>query len=86
MADGEVCGGNLPVAPRIVPRPDQDERQRILDALHLSRGSRAAAARLLGISRATFYRRLTDLHITLARPEDEGGRVPGGPGSTEEEA
>jgi PAS domain S-box-containing protein len=42
-----------------------DERTRILDALRRSGGKRAAAARLLGISRATFYRRLDDLEITL---------------------
>ncbi len=41
-----------------------DERGRILDALRRSRGKRAAAARLMGISRATFYRRLDDLGIS----------------------
>ena len=41
-----------------------DERGRVLDALRRSRGKRAAAARLMGISRATFYRRLHELGIS----------------------
>jgi DNA-binding NtrC family response regulator len=40
-----------------------DEKARFLDALNRSRGNRALAARLLGISRATLYRRLADLNI-----------------------
>lgn len=43
--------------------PLVDEKARFLDALYRSRGNRALAARLLGISRATLYRRLTDLKI-----------------------
>jgi transcriptional regulator of acetoin/glycerol metabolism len=39
------------------------ERQQIQAALRRARGNRAAAARLLGISRATFYRRLRTLGI-----------------------
>jgi PAS domain S-box-containing protein len=39
------------------------ERQRFLDALKQAGGNRAAAARLLGISRNTFYRRLTSLGL-----------------------
>jgi len=41
----------------------QDERQRILAALEQAEGSRTRAARLLGMSRATFYRRLEKLKI-----------------------
>ena len=41
-----------------------DERGRVLDALRRARGKRAAAARLMGISRATFYRRLHELGIS----------------------
>ncbi len=41
----------------------QDERQRILAALEEAEGSRTRAARLLGMSRATFYRRLEKLNI-----------------------
>jgi len=42
-----------------------DEKERVLAALAETRGNRAAAARLLGISRATFYRRLGELEIQL---------------------
>ncbi len=48
------------------PRPDDtplDEKQRLLAALEQARGNRTAAARLLGMSRATFYRRLTSFGI-----------------------
>jgi len=40
-----------------------DERQRICDALLATKGNRAEAARLLGISRATLYRRFASLNI-----------------------
>jgi DNA-binding NtrC family response regulator len=48
--------------------PLSNEKARFLDALNRSRGNRALAARLLGISRATLYRRLADLHIN---PEEK---------------
>jgi transcriptional regulator of acetoin/glycerol metabolism len=44
-----------------------DERSRILAALEQTRGNRQQAAKLLGISRATFYRRLSELDIALDR-------------------
>jgi transcriptional regulator of acetoin/glycerol metabolism len=43
--------------------PEEAERARICTALRAARGNRAAAARNLGMSRATFYRRLTQLAI-----------------------
>ncbi|MHC4904054.1 MAG: sigma 54-interacting transcriptional regulator [Planctomycetota bacterium] len=43
--------------------PEEAERARICAALRATRGNRAAAARNLGMSRATFYRRLTQLNI-----------------------
>ncbi len=42
-----------------------DQKSRFLAALEQARGNRALAARLLGISRATFYRRLAELEISL---------------------
>jgi PAS domain S-box-containing protein len=49
----------------IATDPLMDEKSRFLQALERSRGNRALAARLLGISRATLYRRLADLKINL---------------------
>ena len=40
-----------------------DERSRFVSALGQARGNRTKAARLLGMSRATFYRRLTELDL-----------------------
>jgi PAS domain S-box-containing protein len=56
-------------APSAIVEPEpmpaaEDERSRILAALKQTRGNRQQAAKLLGISRATFYRRLTDLNIS----------------------
>ena len=42
---------------------DTDDRQRLLAALKAAKGNRMAAARLLGVSRATLYRRLAELDI-----------------------
>jgi PAS domain S-box-containing protein len=53
----------FPPAEAIAGDPLQDERSRFVQALDRSRGNRALAARLLGISRATLYRRLADLKI-----------------------
>ncbi len=45
--------------------PGADEAQRILAALEQSRGNRVVAARLLGMSRATLYRRLSELNLEV---------------------
>jgi Nif-specific regulatory protein len=37
---------------------DREERNRIIEALRRTRGNRSKAARLIGVSRATFYRKL----------------------------
>ncbi len=47
-----------------------NERDRILDALERAAFNRTRAARLLGMSRATFYRRLTELQIDVRRRAD----------------
>ena len=47
-----------------LPKGSQaSERERILAALKNAGGNRTQAARLLGISRATFYRRLANLDL-----------------------
>jgi PAS domain S-box-containing protein len=57
------------VAATPAARPtEEDERQRIRAALRAAGGNRSEAARLLGISRATFYRRLGALGIA---PDDD---------------
>ena len=58
--------GLRPVAPsavEAVPEFTGDERQRILQALEKAGGKRLHAAKLLGISRATFYRRIQELGL-----------------------
>ncbi|MCW5797288.1 MAG: Sigma-54 factor interaction domain-containing protein [Nitrospira sp.] len=49
----------------LTPEPliQSDERSRFVSALGQARGNRTKAARLLGMSRATFYRRLTELDL-----------------------
>ncbi|MBI1814213.1 MAG: sigma-54-dependent Fis family transcriptional regulator [Deltaproteobacteria bacterium] len=43
--------------------PEIDERERLLTAIQSAKGNRTEAARLLGISRATLYRRLSELQV-----------------------
>jgi DNA-binding NtrC family response regulator len=43
--------------------PEIDERERLLAAIQSAKGNRTEAARLLGISRATLYRRLSELQV-----------------------
>ncbi len=46
-----------------IPLPNRDEKSRFLAALSDAKGNRTEAAKRLGISRATFYRRLVELNI-----------------------
>ncbi len=62
----EVCGAGGAVSPRL--DPPVDERERLLTALRQTGGNRTAAAQLLGMSRATFYRRLADFDIAPSGP------------------
>jgi PAS domain S-box-containing protein len=50
-------------ADHVLSDASDDPAQRILAALEAAKGNRLAAARLLGISRATLYRRLAELNI-----------------------
>ncbi|HBP86216.1 MAG TPA: sigma 54-interacting transcriptional regulator [Nitrospirales bacterium] len=52
-----------PPAVQSSPFSKPNERQLILDALAQTKGKRAQAAKILGMSRSTFYRRLTELEI-----------------------
>jgi PAS domain S-box-containing protein len=51
----------FPISSLTAAVPEDDERDRIRAALAQARGNRTRAAQLLGISRATFYRRLAEL-------------------------
>jgi len=48
------------------PLSSDEERNRMLDALQQAHGNRSEAARVLGVSRATFYRRLTEFGLLPA--------------------
>jgi transcriptional regulator with PAS, ATPase and Fis domain/ligand-binding sensor domain-containing protein len=52
--------GSAVAAKSVVAITGTDERQRLIQALKQTNGNRAAAARLLGISRPTLYRRLKE--------------------------
>lgn len=49
-----------------VPLQRQDERTRMLAALQRTGGNRSEAARLLGMSRRTFYRRLAEYDVAAS--------------------
>ena len=53
--------------PSLAPADAYDERAEIVATLQRCRGNRAKAARELGMSRATFYRRLTEFGIEPKR-------------------
>jgi transcriptional regulator with PAS, ATPase and Fis domain len=60
----EIAGApaGTPVFVPVRPSP-QDEKSRLLAALADTKGNRTEAAKRLGLSRATFYRRLVELQI-----------------------
>ncbi|MDH5740474.1 MAG: sigma 54-interacting transcriptional regulator [Nitrospira sp.] len=60
----EIVG--MPAVPTLapwIPLQDRDEKSRLLAALSEAKGNRTEAAKRLGVSRATFYRRLVELDI-----------------------
>lgn len=60
----EIVGASAVRAPSASdPLPEPDEKARVLAALADAKGNRTEAARRLGVSRATFYRRLIELQI-----------------------
>jgi DNA-binding NtrC family response regulator len=52
-------------SPGDVVAPPDDEKSRVLRAIQEAGGNRSEAARRLGISRATLYRRLAELGLTV---------------------
>lgn len=64
IVEGAAAAAALPQGPMA-------SRLEVLEALHRSSGNRSQAAKLLGVSRATFYRRLTALGLpSLALPDE----------------
>jgi DNA-binding NtrC family response regulator len=53
--------------PAVPMQPSSNERNRILIALREANGNRSEAARLLGMSRRTFYRRLLEYNLPLTQ-------------------
>jgi two-component system response regulator AtoC len=56
--------GEAPAGGERAAGPAEEERQRILDALKTANGRKSEAAKLLGISRSTLWRKLRELKIS----------------------
>lgn len=54
-----------PMAEKADPTPECDEKERIINALKANNGNRKEAAKALGFSERTLYRRLNQYGITL---------------------
>ncbi|HWF59614.1 MAG TPA: sigma 54-interacting transcriptional regulator, partial [Nitrospira sp.] len=64
----EITGSSVVSSPSVwISITDQDAKSRLLAALSDAKGNRTEAARRLGVSRATFYRRLVELNIHPTR-------------------
>ena len=63
--------GSAPPAPAATPARADDERGRIEDALERTGGNRSEAARLLGVSRVTLWKRMRRLGLGAAGESDE---------------
>jgi transcriptional regulator with PAS, ATPase and Fis domain len=60
----EITAASMAPSPSVfIPLSNRDEKTRLLAALSEAKGNRTEAAKRLGISRATFYRRLVELEI-----------------------
>ena len=60
----EIIGASAVPSPSVfIPLSNRDEKTQLLAALSEAKGNRTEAAKRLGISRATFYRRLVELEI-----------------------
>jgi PAS domain S-box-containing protein len=61
----EIIPAEKPTALALSPLdPSHNEKERLLSALEQTRGNRSAAARLLGISRLTLYRRMAKFGLS----------------------
>ncbi len=60
----EIIAAREPAGDALKKLSAEEEKARMLDALSRANRNRTEAARILGISRATLYRRLSELGIS----------------------
>lgn len=60
---GKPAVQEKPVAEKVDPAPECDEKERIINALKANNGNRKEAAKALGFSERTLYRRLNQYGI-----------------------